>query len=232
MLSKNQIKLINSLSHKKFRDEHRLFIAEGEKLVNDLMPYFECVLRVTESDDLKRVSQLTTPSSVLALFRQRSQSDPLARVSDNSLLLALDSVQDPGNLGTIIRTADWFGIRYILCSHQTADVYNSKVVQSTMGALSRVDVIYCDLEQVLNDYKQNGWAIYGTFLEGSSIYQTNLNKSKSIIVMGNEGNGISDKIKQIVTDKLLIPSFPQDASTSESLNVAIATAITLSEFRR
>jgi len=230
MLSKNQIKLINSLSHKKFRDEYRLFVAEGEKLVNDLMPYFECVLEVADAEDLRKVSQLNTPSSMLAVFKQREQ---LSIEQDaSSLVLALDSVQDPGNLGTIIRTADWFGIRNILCSRQTADVYNSKVVQSTMGALARVNVVYCDLEKVLSEYKQNGWNVYGTFLEGSSIYETDLKRQKSIIVMGNEGNGISEKIKQLVTDKLLIPSFPKGEPTSESLNVAIATAITLSEFRR
>lgn len=241
MLSKKQIKLINSLSHKKFRDDNKLFIAEGSKLVNDLMPYFECILQVTEPDDLKRVTQLSTPPSILALFKQRTQSDPLSFIkgiqsnlsSDiKPLLIALDSVQDPGNLGTIIRTADWFGVRQILCSHTTADIYNPKVVQSTMGALARVDVMYCDLELTLAVYKQNGWKIYGTLLDGSSIYQTQLNLTKSVVVMGNEGNGISEKIKQLISDKLLIPSFPKNEPTSESLNVAIATAITLSEFRR
>lgn len=241
MLSKKQIKLINSLSHKKFRDDNKLFIAEGSKLVNDLMPYFECILQVTEPEDLKRVTQLSTPPSILALFKQRKQSDPLSFIKRTQstlssdikpLLIALDSVQDPGNLGTIIRTADWFGVRQILCSHTTADIYNPKVIQSTMGALARVDIMYCDLEQTLEVYKQNGWKIYGTFLEGSSIYQTRLNQTKSVVVMGNEGNGISEKIKQLISDKLLIPSFPKNEPTSESLNVAIATAITLSEFRR
>lgn len=233
MLSKNQIKLINSLSYKKFRDENKLFIAEGEKLVNDLFPYYECVLQVSDANDLRKVSKLSTPSSLLAIFRQRPLLDSMSLINDtSSLILALDSVQDPGNLGTIIRTADWFGIRHILCSHQTADVYNPKVVQSTMGALARVNVIYCDLGQTLLSYRQSNWSVYGTFLEGSSIYKTNLKKAKAIIVMGNEGNGISEKIKQLVTDKLLIPSFPANEPTSESLNVAVATAITLSEFRR
>jgi len=242
MLSKNQIKLVNSLSYKKFRDENKLFVAEGEKLVNDLMPYFDCVLKVSDKDDLRKVSQLSTPSSLLAVFRQRTPLDPKSLLSPhnissspssvNPIILALDSVQDPGNLGTIIRTADWFGVKNILCSNQTADVYNLKVVQSTMGALARVNVIYCELPQILSDFKDNGWNIYGTFLEGSSIYSAELHKSQSIIVMGNEGNGISEKIKQLTTGKLLIPSYPGDIPTSESLNVAIATAIILSEFRR
>lgn len=242
MLSKNQIKLINSLSYKKFRDENKLFVAEGEKLVHDLLPHFECVLQVSDPADLRKVSQLSTPSSLLAVFRQRQQLNPLSLLSDlrsnssdpthHSLVLALDSVQDPGNLGTIIRTADWFGVRHILCSPQTADLYNSKVVQSTMGAMARVNLIYCDLMQILSRYRQDGWSIYGTFLQGPSIYSSELNKEKSVIVMGNEGNGISESIKQLVTHKLLIPSFPPDSPTSESLNVAIATAITLSEFRR
>lgn len=235
MLSKSQIKLINSLSYKKFRDENKLFVAEGDKLVHDLAPYFECVLQVTDADDLRKVSQMSTPSSHLAVFRQRPSADPFSIIQNtppqDSLILALDTVQDPGNLGTIIRTADWFGVHTILCSQQTADVYNSKVVQSTMGALARVNVIYCDLEQTLSAFRKNNWSVYGTFLDGSSIYETRLNKTNSIIVMGNEGNGISEKIKQLVSDKLLIPSYPADEPTSESLNVAIATAITLSEFR-
>lgn len=239
MLSKKQIKLINSLSYKKFRDENKLFIAEGEKLVRDLSPYFECVLQVSDAEDLRKVSQLSTPSSLLAIFRQRPPLDPITFIPNkptdqfphNSLILALDSVQDPGNLGTIIRTADWFGVRNIFCSQQTADVYSPKVVQSTMGALARVNVIYCDLEQTLSAFLRNNWSIYGTFLDGTSIYETRLNKTNSIVVMGNEGNGISEKIKQLVSDKLLIPSYPANEPTSESLNVAIATAITLSVFR-
>ena len=226
MISKSQIKLITSLGIKKFRDREGMFVAEGEKLVRDLEPYFEKVLEISDNEDIRKVSQMTTPAGRIAVFRKREMA---AEEGDN-LMLALDSVQDPGNMGTIIRTADWFGVRNILCSRETADVYGPKVVQSTMGAIARVNVIYCDLEETLREYGKRGWSVYGTFLEGRSIYESKLPTSKAIVVMGNEGNGISDKIKQLVTDKLLIPSFAEE--TSESLNVGIATGIVLSEFRR
>lgn len=206
-----------------------MFIAEGDKLVGDLMPYFECVMEVTEAEDLRKVSLLSTPSSRLAVFRQHEQS---SSNESSSVILALDSVQDPGNMGTIIRTADWFGVRKIICSRETADVYNPKVVQATMGAIARVKVEYCNLEDRLREMKNEGWAVYGTFLEGESIYDACLRKDKAVVIMGNEGKGVSEKIKQLVTDKLLIPSYPEGEATSESLNVAIATGIVLSEFRR
>ena len=152
-------------------------------------------------------------------------------VKKQDLVLALDSIQDPVNLGTIIRIADWFGIRHILCSKTTVDVYNSKTVQSTMGALARVEVHYVDLPYVLGLCKDNNFPIYGTFLDGNSIYNAKL-LNCGVIVMGNEGNGISKEVANFVSHKLLIPSYPANEATSESLNVAVATAIVCSEFRR
>jgi TrmH family RNA methyltransferase len=153
---------------------------------------------------------------------------------DKKLIVALDGVQDPGNLGTIIRTCDWFGIHDILCSHDTADCYNPKVVQATMGALARVRLHYVDLPQVLAEIKAQGTPLYGTLLEGTNMYGSNAipDKQHGVIIMGNEGNGISSAVRQHITHPLLIPSYPADAVTSESLNVGIATAIVLAEFRR
>ena len=150
------------------------------------------------------------------------------------LVVALDGVQDPGNLGTIIRTCDWFGINDILCSHDTADCYNPKVVQATMGALARVRLHYVDLPQVLAEIKAEGTPLYGTLLEGINMYQPHAiaDKQHGVIIMGNEGKGISPAVRQLITHPLLIPSYPADAETSESLNVGIATAIVLAEFRR
>ena len=152
-------------------------------------------------------------------------------LGNNELILALDAVQDPGNLGTIIRIADWFGIKNIICSQGTVDVYNTKTIQSTMGALARVRIHYVNLKEVLDICSRNDYPIYGTFLDGSSIYNAKLT-NYGIIVMGNEGNGISDEIEKVISDKLLIPSYPVGELTSESLNVAVATAIVCSEFRR
>jgi TrmH family RNA methyltransferase len=149
-------------------------------------------------------------------------------VLDGKLSLALDTVQDPGNLGTIIRIADWFGIEHVLCSKETVEVYNPKVVQATMGALARVSVHYVDLVEVL---KETSLPVYGTFLEGEDIYGEALS-AEGVIVMGNEGNGVSEEVKKLVSRKLYIPNFPKGRETSESLNVAVATAITCAEFRR
>ena len=152
----------------------------------------------------------------------------MARNLHSQLALALDSVQDPGNLGTIIRIADWFGISTIYCSEDTADVYNPKVVQATMGSLAHINIVYCDLVELLQHYDG---PIYGTLLDGQDIYQQELSQ-KGIIVMGNEGNGISQRVRPLITHRLLIPNFNKNSETAESLNVAIATAITCSEFRR
>ncbi len=238
-LSKAQIKWVRSLQQKKFRDELGLFVAEGIKCVNELRGAFDLVLLVTPENatpmEIEQMSSLRTPQGVIGVFRKRPIIQPSTfDMQHPSISLALDGVQDPGNLGTIIRTCDWFGIHDICCSRDTADCYNPKVVQATMGALARVRVHYVDLSTVLEDRKQQGTPIYGTLLEGGNMYEPNAipDKANGIIVMGNEGNGISAAIRPLITHPLLIPSYPADTLTSESLNVSIATAIVLAEFRR
>ena len=176
------------------------------------------------------MSSLRTPQGVIGVFKKREFNSEIP----SGLLVALDGVQDPGNLGTIIRTCDWFGIHDILCSRDTADCYNPKVVQATMGALARVRVLYVDLPKELTLLRQTGLPLYGTLLEGENMYEPYAipDKQRGVIIMGNEGNGISESIRKLITHPLLIPSYPINASTSESLNVSIATAIVLAEFRR
>lgn len=236
MISKNQIKLIRSLELKKNRKREGLFVAEGPKVVGDLQQagyhtkmLFSTVARpdaelITE-DELHKISFLQHPQEVLAVFEI-----PPTLNSQLSLALALDGVQDPGNLGTIIRIADWFGISTIYCSLDTADAYNPKVVQATMGSLAHVQVIYTDLLGFFKTLPPS-YPIYGTLLDGENIYEQELT-SEGIIVMGNEGNGISAAVREHITKRLLIPDFHTDGLRAESLNVAIATAITCSEFRR
>ncbi len=249
MLSKNDIKNIKSLEHKKFRTEKGLFIAEGHKTVLELTGKFSCTLLAATqdwldchrnipaeriesvtTDELKRASHLQSPQDVLAVFRIPKSEIKMSDTAQNNLVLALDDVQDPGNLGTIIRLADWFGIKDVFCSKGTADIYNPKAVQATMGALARVRVHYTDLKQSIKELPESV-PVYGTFLDGEIIYDTKLS-ANGVIIMGNEGNGITPEIKQSVTHKLYIPNWPKGAPTSESLNVAIATAIVCSEFRR
>lgn len=251
MLSKAKIKLIQSLEHKKKRREEQLFVAEGPKVVGDLLPYFTCHLLVATSswlarnpqikaseiievtpDELRKVSFLKTPQEVIALFALPSATAP-ASVAATELCLALDDIQDPGNLGTIIRLADWFGIRHIFCSIGTTDAFSPKTVQASMGAIARVSVHYTNLTELLTTLRDThpSTPIYGTFLDGNNLYQESLS-THGIIVMGNEGNGISPSTEQLVTHKLFIPNYPEGCPTSESLNVAIATAITCAEFRR
>jgi RNA methyltransferase, TrmH family len=246
MLSKNKISFINSLQHKKYRDESGLFTAEGTKLIRDLSAGFWCEtliyteewlkkndpvdageIIVTEDAALRKIAQHQQSQGVFAVFKKKEP----AKLPDLSeeLCLMLDNIQDPGNLGTIIRIADWFGIRHIFCSPDTVDQYNPKVIQSTMGALARVNLHYLSLQDFLLSHPE--LPVYGTFLEGNDIYQEKLD-NKGIILMGNEGNGISSETAKLVTRKLLIPNFPADAMTSESLNVAVAAAIVCSEFRR
>ena len=249
MLSKNDIKLIKSLEHKKFRQEMNLFVAEGHKLVGELLGRFNCPLvaatpQWTENnkvipagrietvtpDELKRASLLKTPQDVIALFSiPRTQTSIESAAKDN-LVLALDDIQDPGNMGTITRIADWFGIKHIFCSYGTADIYNPKAVQATMGAIARVSIHYSDLAKELSGLPVS-IPVYGTFLDGETIYDTALS-GNGVIIMGNEGNGISADVGKFVNRRLYIPNWPAGAETSESLNVAIATAITCSEFRR
>jgi len=236
MISKNKIKLIQSLQRKKHRDEYRLFVAEGEKLLRDLLPVFDVEMlfstnntfpeaeQITEVE-MKKMTHLSTPSTVLAVLKQKTIEVDYASVN-LGLSLALDDVQDPGNLGTIIRIADWFGIAYVFCSPACADIYNSKTVKATMGALSRVRVIYTDLSAL---FDRIDCPILGTFMDGENIYNTPL-PSTGIILMGNEGQGISPALERRVSQRLSIPSFGN--KSSESLNVAIATGIICSEFRR
>ena len=235
MISKNEIKEIKALGQKKFRDERRLFVVEGEKLVAEaLQSGFDIVAHYRVEDigveAMARISQLTHPSPALAIVRQ---PDPApASIQPDELVLALDGIRDPGNLGTILRIADWFGIHQILASEDTVEVYNPKVVQATMGAIFRVRVHYCDLRSEFQSAtERQTMTVYGTFLDGDNIYQTPLTRG-GIIVMGSEANGISPEVAATVTRRLYIPPFPPDAHTSESLNVAVATAITVAEFRR
>ena len=238
-ITKVQIKWVRSLQQKKYRDELGLFVAEGAKCVNDLQGAFELVLLVTPENasptEIEQMSSLRTPQGIIGIFKKREDKGNRLLTISNELVLALDGVQDPGNLGTIIRTCDWFGIHHILCSRDTADCYNPKVVQATMGALARVRLHYVnDLTNALNEYQQMGYPIYGTLLNGKNMYASDAlpTKEKGIIVMGNEGNGISQSVRALVKYPLLIPSYPTDTPTSESLNVSIATAIVLAEFRR
>ena len=239
MISKNQIKYIRQLELKKHRKQDGVFVAEGPKVVGDLLRagfkvrqmfatadwlYRGLEIQTVTNDELRKISFLQHPQQVLAVFEQPLRY-PQSSVPCSSLSLALDGVQDPGNLGTIIRIADWFGMTTIYCSEDTADAWNPKVVQATMGSIARVRIIYTDLEALL---QKVGVPVYGTLLDGENIYEQPLSQA-GIIVMGNEGNGISAPIRQLVTHKLFIPQFHEGP---ESLNVAIATAITCSEFRR
>ena len=235
-ISKAQIKQVRSLHQKKNRDELGIFIAEGEKCVNEIRRAFELIYLVTPSNataiEIKQMSSLQTPQGVIGVFRKRDDTYELDNIK--GLIIALDGIQDPGNLGTIIRTCDWFGVRHIFCSKDTADCYNPKVIQSTMGALSRVHLHYVDLPDILLHFKNQSIPLYGTLLNGINMYEAHAipNKSEGIIVMGNEGKGISSEIQALITHPLRIPSYPEDAITSESLNVGIATAIVLAEFRK
>lgn len=241
-ISKSQIKLVRSLQHKKFRDELGLFVAEGPKCVEELKKRFEPWLIITKDNateqEIAQMSSLKTPQGVIGVFKQKGG---LTDGQKGGLRLVLDGVQDPGNMGTIIRTADWFGIRHIICSEDTADCFNPKVVQATMGALARVEINYVEnLKQWINEQRSTGIPILGTLLEGKNMYdmldqlaKEGADKVKDgILIMGNEGNGISAEVRPTITHPIRIPSYPPDAETSESLNVAIATAIVLGEVRR
>lgn len=252
MISKNQIKFIHALEQKKYRKQENSFVAEGPKLVGDILPFFRCrliaateewqnkhITRINElnhectictvnQDELKKISFQKTPQDVVAVFECRRRNLP-ETLNEEKLYLALDDVQDPGNLGTIIRLADWFGIEEIFCSTGSADVYNPKTIQATMGAIARVHVHYLDLTEFLQ--KQKHLPLYGTALDGENLYLKELTKG-GIIVMGNEGKGISAPVSSLLSQKLYIPNFPASRTTSESLNVAIATAIVCAEFRR
>ncbi|MBI4645480.1 MAG: RNA methyltransferase [Bacteroidia bacterium] len=251
MLSNNKIKYINSLKLKKYRDLNNIFIAEGEKIVSEalksgikikllistndwLEPQIinnaEEIIEVSEQE-LKRVSSLKIPNKTLALIEKQNYEIDEGAITEN-ISMVFESVQDPGNLGTIIRIADWFGIPYIFCSLDCADTYNPKVVQASMGSIFRVKVFYFELKNWLEWWhKKNIIPIYGTFLHGSSIYEEELETS-GLIVFGNESKGISLELERYITKKITIPGFPKHIKSSDSLNVSMAAAIVCSEFRR
>ena len=240
MLSKNQLKFIRSLKKKKFRQTEQLFLAEGIKVVEELIKSSFIVhqLYATESysntlntpdiqlitdKELALVSDFSSPNQILGIFEIPKSKD----LVEQGITVVLDEINDPGNLGTIIRLCDWFGVSQLVCSENTVDCYNQKVVQASMGSLTRVSINYVDLEAYLSNEKRT---IYGTFLQGENIYTCKLEKN-AVIVLGNEANGISNQIEQLVHKKITIPQFGEQ-QTTESLNVAMSTAIVLSEFKR
>ena len=255
MISKNRLKYVRSLEMKKYRKAEGVFVAEGHKLVGDLLDVFECkylaaisewlsanaawvdrqrrsgveVDEVTD-EELKRASFQETPQQVLAVFKQLTYEVDVNEVARKQLCLVLDDVQNPGNLGTIVRLADWFGIEHIFCSKGCADIYNPKTVQATMGGIARVRVHEADLPELLSRLDKD-IPVYGTFLDGENMYGKEL-ENRGLIVMGNEGKGVSKEVAAFVTERLYIPNYPEGRETSESLNVAIATAIVCAEFRR
>lgn len=239
MLSKNQIKLITSLKQKKYRQQHKLFVVEGKKAINELLQsklelqhlytttlefdVLENLVTKISNIELKKISFLKTPNTALAVFKIPKEQP----IDYNNLIVALDNVRDPGNLGTIIRLCDWFGVKDLLCSIETVDCYNPKVIQATMGSITRVNVSYLDLKQILSDTNSE---VLGAFMDGENIYENKLPKS-GIIVLGNEANGISKTIEELISKRISIPRFGE-LQVTESLNVANATAILLSEFKR
>ncbi len=255
MISKNRLKYVRSLEMKKYRKAEGVFVAEGHKLVGDLLDVFECKYLAATSEwlsanaawvdcqrrsgvevdevtdeELKRASFQETPQQVLAVFKQLTYEVDVNEVARKQLCLVLDDVQNPGNLGTIVRLADWFGIEHIFCSKGCADIYNPKTVQATMGGIARVQVHEADLPELLSRLDKD-IPVYGTFLDGENIYGKEL-ENRGLIVMGNEGKGVSKEVAAFVTERLYIPNYPEGRETSESLNVAIATAIVCAEFRR
>ena len=239
-ISKNQLKLITSLSQKKYRQKHDLFIAEGVKVLNELLNStfeietlfctddFEAtiseekVVRISETE-LKKVSTLKSPNKALGIFKIPKEK----AVQNSGLTIALDAINDPGNLGTIIRLCDWFGVTQLVCSKDTVDCYNQKVVQASMGSLTRVSIHYTDLENYIT---KSNLDTFIADMDGENVYKTKLPK-EGILIMGNEANGVSEEIKSLLQYKISIPRFGETQET-ESLNVATATAILLSEFKR
>lgn len=255
MISKNRIKYLHAFELKKHRKATGEFLGEGPKLVLELLKAFECVyLAGTETwmsanstvtdnlhkkhvptdivteEELRRAGLLQHPQDVIAVFKQPVYHLNEATIRKETLCLALDGVQDPGNLGTIVRIADWFGIEDIFCSFLTADIYNPKSVQATMGSMARVRVHYLDLSTFLT-HLPSDVPVYGTLLDGKDLYEQPLSRN-GVIVMGNEGNGISPQLRKMITGRLFIPNYPQGRETAESLNVAVATAVICAEFRR
>lgn len=253
-LSPSVRKLVRSLHSVKGRREHGLFITERTKNIKDLLessfvlryliathewfdnnekeiPSSAICLQATRSE-LERITTLNTPSDVMGVFEIPSNQSEI-EIATDSLTLALDAVQDPGNMGTIIRLADWFGVSLILAGEGCVDVYNPKTVIASMGSIGRVKVVECSLTKVLGDASRRNIPVWGTFLNGENIYTSLIaGEANGVIVMGNEGNGISNEVSALVTKRISIPSFNSGNSHAESLNVAMASAIVLSEFRR
>lgn len=239
MISKRQIKIITSLHQKKYRKSTGLFVAEGKKVIQEFLnssfeldALFTTDVNLFASDvkvdlisdvELKKISFLKNPNKALALFKIKES----ALVAQEGLIVALDAIRDPGNLGTIIRLCDWFGVKQLVCSETTVDCYNPKVIQATMGSLTRVNVVYTDLKKYVSETKL---PVFGAFMDGNNVYTTTLPKD-GILVMGNEANGVSEEISTLITEKIAIPRFG-DMQQTESLNVAMATGILLNEFKR
>ena len=243
-LSNNEVKFLKSLQLKKFRDQYGLFTVEGDKMVEEALASGFDVVDIYRREDIgedmmKKISSLSSPSPVLATVRkpidEKLQTTSGISLYDKGLYLGLDSIRDPGNLGTILRIADWFGIDAVFATSDTVDVFNPKTVQATMGAIFRVKYHSCLLPSVAEDFLSRGGKVYGTFLDGLNIYSRELctgGESPVMIVIGNESEGIGDAMERIVSDKLFIPPFPESRRGSESLNAAVATAVTIAEFRR
>ncbi len=250
MLSKNRIKQINALQQKKFRNESRTFVAEGHKVVDELLrsnlrireifgtedwvaangeKFRGAPISTVSADEIKKLSAMQTACNVVAEVEMKTPS--AAQIDKGKLYLAMDSVRDPGNLGTIIRIANWFGISTILASSDCVDLYNPKVIQASMGSAFRVEVQYCSLADKLAEARKLGMPVYGTFLNGANIYQAPLSKN-GVIVLGNEGHGILPETEVLVSERLFIPSGAPADTAPESLNVSTATAVVCSEFYR
>ncbi len=249
-LSKAKTSLISSLSVKKYRQEHNLFVAEGHKIISEVINSGLCIkylvynedreipslsgdfeVLVTDEAGMKKISNLKNPPPVLAVIEIPERKPEYINLK-GKLTMCVDDLQDPGNLGTIIRICDWFGIENLICSNKSADVYNPKVIQATMGAFLRVNVFYENLVEFLPEYRKvTGHNCFGTFLEGENIYQTDLPES-ALFVLGNEGNGISPEVAEFLDSKILIPPYSQAGNHAESLNISVAAAVVCSEFRR
>jgi len=244
-LTKNEIKFIKSLHLKKNRTLEQLFIVEGEKLVKELFSQNKFKIKqvfITDdydinqvpeninysfisNKDLERISALKSPNKVLAVVHQKTSNQ--INFEEDNLILVLDDVNDPGNLGTIIRTADWFGVTQIIASKNTVELFNPKVIQSSMGAIYRMNYFVADLVDVVQQFKQNNTPILGAVIDGENIYNSGINK-KSVLLMGSESHGINETLLSLVTQQITIPKFGE----TESLNVAMATGILLSEYKR
>jgi TrmH family RNA methyltransferase len=255
MLSKNKIKFITALKKKKYRNETGLFVAEGTKLVEEIIDSgfmvssvfalsewinslnnknqsnVNEIIAVTQKE-LEKISSQKNPNQVLAVV-EKPHHEISVRELENDITLLLDRINDPGNLGTILRVADWFGIKNVICSTDTVDVYNPKVIQSTMGSICRVKVHYRELAELLKEYQANSNVpVYGSFLEGRNIFQENLSRN-GFIVLGSESHGIADALTPYIKNRLYIPGFPfENQKVAESLNVSVAAGIICAEFRR